>query len=130
VEELLFDAFPILKTAPPRTKELRVTQGIRKTLAHKQVLVRDGKECAFLPFVLKVTLRVYKTSETGKELTLYRIERGESCILTATRSTRSGGDSCSASIPSGSKSCSPLWKRWHSITWIRGSRRPAACRSR
>ena len=34
--------------------------------------------------MLKGTLRIYKTSETGKELTLYRIEQGESCILTAT----------------------------------------------
>lgn len=84
MDELLFDAFPILKTAPQRSKELLVTQGIRKSLAHKQVLVRDGNECAFLPLVLKGTLRVYKTSETGKELTLYRIEQGESCILTAT----------------------------------------------
>jgi CRP/FNR family transcriptional regulator len=84
VNELLFDAFPILKTAPPRSKELLMTQGIRKSLTDKQVLVRAGNECAYLPFVLKGTLRVYKTSESGKELTLYRIEQGESCILTAT----------------------------------------------
>ena len=48
------------------------------------MLVRPGNECAYLPFVLKGALRIYKTSETGKELTLYRIEEGESCILTAT----------------------------------------------
>ena len=35
------------------------------------MLVRDGNECAYLPFVLEGTLRVFKTSETGKELTLY-----------------------------------------------------------
>ncbi len=84
MEDLLFDAFPILKRAPQRSKDLLAAQGIHKTLAHKQVLVRDGNECAFLPLVLKGTLRIYKTSETGKELTLYRIEQGESCILTAT----------------------------------------------
>ena len=84
MDKLLFDAFPILKTVPPRSKELLVTQGIRKSLTHKQVLVRPGNECAYLPFVLKGTLRIYKTSESGKELTLYRIEQGESCILTAT----------------------------------------------
>lgn len=28
-------------------------------------------------------MRVYKTGETGREITLYRIEPGESCILTA-----------------------------------------------
>jgi CRP/FNR family transcriptional regulator len=84
VDELLFDAFPILRTAPLRSRELLAAQGIRKSLAHRQVLVRPGNECAYLPFVLSGTLRVYKTSESGKELTLYRIERGESCILTAT----------------------------------------------
>jgi len=84
VDELLFDAFPILRTAPPRSRELLSSQGIRKSLTHKQVLVRPGNECAYLPLVLKGTLRIYKTSETGKELTLYRIEHGESCILTAT----------------------------------------------
>ncbi len=61
-----------------------MAQAIRKSLVHKQVLVRPGNECAYLPLVLKGTLRVYKTSESGKELTLYRIEQGESCILTAT----------------------------------------------
>ncbi len=30
------------------------------------------------------TLRIYKGSESGREITLYRIERGESCILSAT----------------------------------------------
>lgn len=84
MDELLFDAFPILRTAPKRSREQLLAQGVRKSLAHKQVLVRPGNECAYLPFVLKGTLRIYKTSETGKELTLYRIEEGESCILTAT----------------------------------------------
>ena len=84
VDERIFDAFPILRTAPLRSRELLVSQGIRKSLDHKQVLVRAGSECAYLPFVLEGTLRIYKTSESGKELTLYRIERGESCILTAT----------------------------------------------
>lgn len=84
MDEPLFNAFPILRTAPPRSQELLLAQGVRKSLAHKQVLVRPGSECAYLPLVLKGTLRVYKSSETGKELTLYRIEQGESCILTAT----------------------------------------------
>ncbi len=61
-----------------------MTQSVHKSLEHKQVLVRDGKECAWLPFVLQGALRVYKASDTGRELTFYRIEKGESCILTAT----------------------------------------------
>ncbi len=36
-----------------------------------------------LPIVMTGVARVYKASDEGKELTLYRIESGESCILTA-----------------------------------------------
>jgi CRP/FNR family transcriptional regulator len=78
------DSFPFLQSVPERSREAFLAQAVRKSLENKQVLVRDGNECAYLPFVLEGTLRVFKTSETGKELTLYRIERGESCILTAT----------------------------------------------
>jgi len=49
-----------------------------------QILAHEGRECAYLPLVLRGSLRGYKTSEDGKELTLYRNLSGESCILTAT----------------------------------------------
>jgi CRP/FNR family transcriptional regulator, anaerobic regulatory protein len=80
----LIESFPFLQTVPRASREAFLAQSVRKSLEHKQVLVRDGNECAYLPFVLEGTLRLFKSSETGRELTLYRIERGESCILTAT----------------------------------------------
>ena len=55
------------------------------------MLASGGAECAFLPFVLEGTLRIYKASEAGREITLYRIERGESCILSATCILNGGG---------------------------------------
>jgi CRP/FNR family transcriptional regulator len=36
-----------------------------------------------LALLLKGTARIYKLAETGREITLYRIEAGQSCILTA-----------------------------------------------
>ncbi|MCS6772504.1 MAG: Crp/Fnr family transcriptional regulator [Anaerolineae bacterium] len=42
----------------------------------------EGDECNALAFMLKGVVRVFKVSETGREITLYRFERGESCILT------------------------------------------------
>jgi len=77
-------SFPFFSTLPPGALETLLAQSVRRSLQHKQVLARDGGECAYLPFVLEGTLRIYKASEGGKELTLYRIERGESCILSAT----------------------------------------------
>jgi CRP/FNR family transcriptional regulator, anaerobic regulatory protein len=80
----LLESFPFLKTIPQASREAFLAQAVHKSLEHKQVLVRDGTECGYLPFVLEGTLRVFKTSESGREITLYRIERGESCVLTAT----------------------------------------------
>ena len=75
--DLVTEAFPFIS-------EALLAQSIRRSLADGQVLAREGAECEYLPFVLKGTLRIYKSSEAGKELTLYRIERGESCVLSAT----------------------------------------------
>jgi CRP/FNR family transcriptional regulator, anaerobic regulatory protein len=77
-------SFPFLGRMPREAREELSARAVRKNLAHKQILVSGGGDCEYLPFVLRGTLRVYKVSESGKELTLYRIDRGESCILSAT----------------------------------------------
>lgn len=43
----------------------------------------EGDVCAQLAVVLSGTVRVYKIGESGREITLYRIEESDSCILTA-----------------------------------------------
>ncbi|HET6485336.1 MAG TPA: Crp/Fnr family transcriptional regulator [Spirochaetia bacterium] len=77
-------AFPFLDSVPSASREQFLSQAIAKRLEPDQILVSGGSECAYLPLVLEGTLRVYKVSSEGRELTLYRIERGESCVLTAT----------------------------------------------
>ena len=42
----------------------------------------EGEECNYLPIVKSGIVRVYKLSPNGNEITLYRINKGESCILT------------------------------------------------
>jgi CRP/FNR family transcriptional regulator len=69
---------------PDRTRQLLLSRSVRRSLRHKELLVRGGRECAYLPLVLSGSLRIYKSSESGRELTLIRIERGESCVLSAT----------------------------------------------
>ncbi len=82
--ERLVETFPFFSSLAPRPREEILAHAVSKRLAHKHVLVSGGAECAFLPFVLEGRLRIYKASEAGREITLYRIERGESCILSAT----------------------------------------------
>lgn len=80
----IFQAFPVLSALPREARDELAAHSVVKSLQHKQVLVHGGGDCQYLPFVMQGTLRVYKVSETGKELTLYRIDQGESCILSAT----------------------------------------------
>jgi CRP/FNR family transcriptional regulator len=84
MDDLIEKSFPFIAALPPRLRDALRVQSIRKTLEDRQVLVPGGAECAYLPFVLEGVLRIYKVSEAGKEVTLYRIEQGESCILSAT----------------------------------------------
>lgn len=42
----------------------------------------ENEPCGQLPFVLSGCLRVYKSAEDGRSITLYDIEPGESCVLT------------------------------------------------
>lgn len=46
-------------------------------------VIRQGDVCENLSLILEGTVRVYKIGENGREITLYRIGTGESCILTA-----------------------------------------------
>jgi CRP/FNR family transcriptional regulator len=47
------------------------------------VLMRDGDRCSAVPFVISGSIRVFRTAETGREITLYRIQRGQSCIFSS-----------------------------------------------
>lgn len=52
------------------------------TLAPGEFICMEGTMCAHLALVLDGTARVYKTGAGGREITLYRVEPGQSCILT------------------------------------------------
>lgn len=55
---------------------------VRRMAAH-QFIAMEGDSCHALPLVLSGRARVYKMGDQGREITLYRIAPGESCILTA-----------------------------------------------
>ena len=57
-----------------RAKELVVP-------ANEQVF-REGDACGHYIFVLDGATRVYKSFESGREMVLYRLEGGQTCILT------------------------------------------------
>jgi len=52
------------------------------TLDAGQYICMEGNACQSLALVRKGRARVYKMGATGREITLYRVAPGESCILT------------------------------------------------
>lgn len=49
----------------------------------KAFVFLEGDKCENFALLLSGSIKVYKNSESGREITLYRISTGESCILTA-----------------------------------------------
>ena len=56
---------------------------IVQTLKPETVISNEGDSCSYFTFVVNGSVRVFKVSESGKEITLYRLYKGDSCILTA-----------------------------------------------
>lgn len=45
--------------------------------------IHDGNECSGVIFVRSGSLRLYMMSEDGRDITLYRLHRGDMCMLSA-----------------------------------------------
>jgi CRP/FNR family transcriptional regulator len=70
--------------------DLVVAQAIAVTAPPSTVLFDAGHACQALPLVLSGAIRVFKRAENGREISLYRVQPGELCIVTV--SCLLGGD--------------------------------------
>lgn len=82
-EQLLLEAFPFLERAPGEARRLLRESSTRVSLPAGTVICREGNQCANMALLLSGSVRVYKIGESGREITLYRLGPGQSCILTA-----------------------------------------------
>lgn len=55
----------------------------RVQLPAGEYICHEGDRCEHLPLVLSGSARVFKNSDTGREITLYYLAEGDGCILTA-----------------------------------------------
>ncbi len=74
--------FPALQSIDDPHWRAAVTAAREVTLAEGTTVFRDGDPCRSYLLVLEGSVRVQKVSEGGKEIVLYRVEAGQSCILT------------------------------------------------
>jgi CRP/FNR family transcriptional regulator len=70
----------ILKISPELKAKLSEL-GFQKTFEENEVILRESSYIKAIPIVLQGSLRVMRTEEDGRELLLYYIKAGESCIM-------------------------------------------------
>ncbi|ADC63971.1 Crp/Fnr family transcriptional regulator [Allochromatium vinosum] len=79
----LLETFAFLRAGSAGFQSEFFDQVMRVRLPAGQAVCQAGAQCAHLPLVLDGTARVYQLGENGREITLYRVHPGESCVLTA-----------------------------------------------
>ncbi len=79
---LLENDLPFLGLANDEIKQKILQYGSLAKLPKGTVIFDEGSECNTLAVIITGRVRVYKLGESGKEITIYRIFEGESCILT------------------------------------------------
>ncbi len=83
VFERISAAFPFLKDADAEIRDQVLAGAVITQIPKGRIIFLEGDECSQLALMLSGTVRVYKPAESGREITLYRLARGESCVLTA-----------------------------------------------
>ena len=83
MESALYAKFPFYKQMSDAHKSILRDGVLKKQLAEGQIMMGDNDHCKGIPLVIKGQLRLFRISDRGREMTLYRITEGELCILAA-----------------------------------------------
>jgi CRP/FNR family transcriptional regulator, anaerobic regulatory protein len=67
--------------ASPALSEQLYKHSIQKTYTAGSIILNENAHIRSIPIVVKGTLKVTRTEEDGRELLLYYIKAGESCIM-------------------------------------------------
>lgn len=80
--KLLTPLYPVLAHLPASAAAEARAGLVRVPLAAGTVVFDEHQACRGFPLVLEGSLRVVKSSASGRELTLYRVAAGDTCIVT------------------------------------------------
>ena len=79
----IFSAFPFIETSGEEVRHQIIKHGANVKIPKGKIIFLEGDDCKQLALILSGVVRVYKPAESGREITLYRLGKGESCVLTA-----------------------------------------------
>jgi len=75
--------FPFFQDLSDTFKQQLIRQSEYACLPAGASYFEEGHSCSQIALVGDGDIRVFKRSESGREITLYHVEKGETCILTA-----------------------------------------------
>jgi len=79
----VYTMFPFLEQAEPDVHDAFFSNARYMRIPSGQLMCTQGQSCPHLALLLKGKVRVYKIGDGGREVTLYRVTGGDSCILSA-----------------------------------------------
>lgn len=77
----LTELYPALKNLPDAARDRLAATGVEVRLPAGAVVFDERQSCKGFPFVLEGSIRVVKPAPNGRELPLYRVTSGETCII-------------------------------------------------
>ncbi len=80
---LLLQLYPMLRELPASQLENLLANASAMQLPAGTVMFDENQPCQGFPLLLSGSIRVIKAAASGRELQLYRVSPGESCILTS-----------------------------------------------
>lgn len=78
----LIEVFPHFSEDKQLLQEIRA-QAVHMTIPAGKVVCDENQSAQALPLVISGAIRVLKLGESGREISLYHVIKGESCVLTA-----------------------------------------------
>ena len=75
--------FPVFRNEQTQQLEKLLANGLKRNLSKGDSLYFEGDQCQGIGFLLSGEIRIFKIGENGREITLYEVFPGETCILNA-----------------------------------------------
>jgi CRP/FNR family transcriptional regulator, anaerobic regulatory protein len=81
IREDFLGAFPFFRNCPDSVIKDIIAVLRPQNFPEKQPVFRVGDVCGAIAFLLSGRIRVYTMGDSGREITLYDVEKGQVCIL-------------------------------------------------
>ncbi|HRL75748.1 MAG TPA: Crp/Fnr family transcriptional regulator [Candidatus Accumulibacter phosphatis] len=83
LQQSLLVLYPVLRSLPPAQLVALCQAATLLELPASSELFAERQACKGFPLILRGTIKVVKSSRGGREMVLYRVPPGDSCIITS-----------------------------------------------